>query len=1036
MSTPSRYETATHPAVYAAIIASIAALFAIDVLTPRGISVWIFYIVPLMLCLLTRRPMLPIYTGIICSILLLIGYFLATPATAAWVSQLNRGFGLVVIWGIAILARIVITAEASRRRENWLDQAQVEMVERIRGDLTPAQLGSKLLDLLMQKLQAQAGIVYALERGRLAPIAALSTDVDTGQLPSFGMDEGLVGQVFRRRSAYAVEQVPQAYFSLRSGLGANAPGSLVLSPFLADTDTVGAIELAFFGGHHEADLALLDRLNESLGIALKTARLRAIRQELLEETQRQSEELQAQQEELRVANEELEQQASHLREAQARLELQQSELEQNNSQLEEHTSLLARHNEDLSLAKRELDDKASALERANQYKSEFLANMSHELRTPLNSALILAKLLSDNKDGNLSGEQIKFARSIYSAGNDLLELINDILDLSKVETGKVDFVPESLDLQKLCESLMQSLRPLAEQRGIGFTLSVDADAPRNIETDSQRLRQILRNLLSNAIKFTERGEVSLRVMAAGMDGVGFAVRDTGIGIAAHQRSLIWEPFRQADGTTSRKYGGTGLGLSISRELALLLGGNIELDSEIGSGSTFTLTLPRSFRGERASLAATPMPLATAATPIAAHPDTAPHTPSRAASVVADDRGQIAEGQRSLLVVEDDPTFAEVLYKLARSNGFHCLVAGTADEGIELAREYRPTAIVLDMRLPDHSGLSVLDRLKHDSTTRHIPVQVVSAADYTQPALEMGAAGVMMKPIKPDELLAALGRLESRRSEALRSVLVVEDNLLQRESVCQLLDSQSVRTVPVANASEALEALRQATFDCMVLDLALPDASGYELLEMMAQDERYSFPPVIVYTGRSLSQEEELRLRKYSTSIIIKGAKSPERLLDEVTLFLHQVESTLPPDRQRMLREARSREAALEGRHLLLVEDDVRNVFALTSILEPAGARVSIARNGREALDALTPEAGIDLVLMDMMMPEMDGLEATRRIRAQPALARIPVIALTAKAMPDDRRRCLEAGANDYVTKPIDVEKLLSLIRIWMPRNRP
>jgi CheY-like chemotaxis protein len=1045
MTIRSRFDPSLS-AVYTAIVITTATVFVIDLMTRLGVSTWIFYVFPLALCMLARKPMLPIWLAFVCTVLVVIDYFYSPVGIDPWIARLNRGFGLILLWSTALLVRTIIVTQASLRHQNWLRGSQLQIAERVRGDQQLRELGRNTLSLLIDQLRAQAGAIYVMDGVRYTRIAvsgAISAGQDASEL-SFAPGEGLVGLAATRNSAYFVGAVPAGYFPLRSGLGSHTPTQLLFSPLMSNSAVVGVAEFAFFGEPPAGSIELMDLVAEDLGIALKTAMLNALRQELLEETQRQAEELQAQQEELRVSNEELEQHSNNLRESQARLELQQSEMEQTNTQLEHHSNLLARHNQDLAAAKRDLDDKAGALERANQYKSEFLANMSHELRTPLNSSLILAKLLADNRDGNLNAEQIKFARNIYSSGNDLLELINDILDLSKVETGKVDFVLESLDLRKLCEALVQTVRPLAEQRGIGCRLLFDDDAPRQIETDSQRVRQILRNLLSNAIKFTERGEVTLTVSALGPDGVGFAVRDTGIGIAPQQRDIIWEPFRQADGTTSRKYGGTGLGLSISKELSALLGGNIGLESEVGKGSTFTLVLPRSFPAGRASLD-TPQ-AATREERGAVETLSVPRS-SRVApqarieghkekpGLVADDRAEIGEQDRVLLVIEDDPAFAEIIYTLAHQSGFRCIVAGTADEGIEMAQRYRPTAITLDVRLPDHSGLAVLDRLKHNSATRHIPVQVVSAADYTQSALEMGAAGVMIKPVQPDELLAALDKLESKRTREPRSVLVVEDNQIQRDSVCELLSSQSVRTVPVASASQALDQLRENTFDCMVLDLALPDASGYELLEMMARDERYSFPPVIVYTGRVLSADEELRLRRYSTSIIIKGAKSPERLLDEVTLFLHQVESALPPDRQRMLREARSREAALEGRDILLVEDDVRNVFALTSILEPAGAKITIARNGREALEALRPGHSIDLVLMDVMMPEMDGLEATRRIRAQPALARLPIISLTAKAMPDDRRRCLDAGANDYVTKPIDVEKLLSLIRVWLPRGK-
>jgi signal transduction histidine kinase/CheY-like chemotaxis protein len=746
------------------------------------------------------------------------------------------------------------------------------------------------------------------------------------------------------------------------------------------------------------------------------------REELLYETQQQAEELQAQQEELRVANEELEEQSRALRESQASLEAQQAELEQTNVQLEEHTQLLARQNHALSQAEQRLREQTEELARSNQYKSEFLANMSHELRTPLNSALILAKLLADNKGGNLTPEQVAYAQNIYSANNDLLELINDILDLSKVESGKAEPRFEEVEVRPLIEAVAQLFGPVAAEKGIPCSFDVDPDVAAHMITDAQRLRQILKNLLSNAIKFTDRGQVALTVHKAADDRIAFAVRDTGVGIAPDQQEIIFEPFRQADGSTHRKHGGTGLGLSISRELAGLLGGTLELQSALGKGSTFTLQLPVSAQQtSSAPAAATPAPA-----PAPARIETAANeTP-----FIPDDRSNLSDARRVLLVVEDDPAFAKILLDLAHTLDFHCLVARTADEGFAMALEFRPAAIVLDIGLPDHTGLTVLDRLKHNSATRHIPVQVVSASDYTQTALAMGAAGYLIKPVAYEQLEEALAKLQSKVSARARTVLVVEDNAIQRDSICELLASQDVRTVAVDTAAAALQQLQQTSFDCMVLDLALPDASGYQLLETMAGQEQYSFPPVIVYTGRSLSPTQEQQLRRYSRSIIIKGARSPERLLDEVTLFLHQVETTLPSDRQRMLRVARDRESVLDGKRVLIVEDDVRNIFALSRVLEPCGLTLVIARNGLDALAVLNQQS-VDLVLMDIMMPEMDGLEATRRIRAQAAFAKVPIIALTAKAMPDDQQRCLEAGANDYITKPIDVDKLLSLMRIWL-----
>jgi CheY-like chemotaxis protein/two-component sensor histidine kinase len=669
--------------------------------------------------------------------------------------------------------------------------------------------------------------------------------------------------------------------------------------------------------------------------------------------------------------------------------------------------------------------------------------MSHELRTPLNSSLILAKLLADNKDGNLTAEQVKFAHTILSAGNDLLDLINDILDLSRIEAGRVDLAPEQVAVTSVVALLVKSLEPLVRQKGIGFRTELAPGAPEQLQTDPLRLGQILKNLLSNAVKFTDHGEVLLRVAAGTGGTIVFSVRDTGIGIAADQKDIIFEAFRQADGSTHRKYGGTGLGLSISRDLARLLGGDIAVESAPGSGSVFTLTLPIvPEAGSAAAIPAVSVPRAETARAAAGGNGSSRATPSdRAlpAPAFEDDRARLSPGSRRILVVEDDTAFAMILRDLAHELGFQCIVTHTAGDGLAAAAAYQPSAVLLDMNLPDHSGLGVLDRLKHDPQTRHIPVHVVSVADYRQQAMERGAVGYALKPVKRDELVEAFRRLEAKLTQDLRRVLVVEDDERQRDSLRELLAAGDVQIVAVETAGEALTELRSSTFDCMVMDLSLPDLSGYELLERMADQADVPFPPVIVYTGRVLTHEEEQRLGRYSKSIIIKDARSPERLLDEVTLFLHQVESALPAERQRMLREARHREKALEGRRILVVEDDARNIFALSNVLEPKGAKLEIARNGREAIDALGRSArggraaGIDLVLMDIMMPEMDGLTAMREIRKRPEWARLPIIALTAKAMKDDQEKCLAAGANDYIAKPLDVEQLLSLVRVWMPK---
>jgi CheY-like chemotaxis protein/signal transduction histidine kinase len=825
------------------------------------------------------------------------------------------------------------------------------------------------------------------------------------------------------------------------------------------------VELGFLGGADATKVEFLNQVAEAIAVAVRSSKDRSRLEELLQETQTQTEELQTREEELRVNNEELEEQGNSLKESRAQLESQQAELEQINTQLEVQTQLLERQKDELSKSNTLLTAKTVDLQRANEYKSEFLANMSHELRTPLNSTLILAKLLADNKEGNLTEQQVKFAQTISSAGNDLLTLINDVLDLSRIEAGKIDVAPESVPIGRAVESLRKIFQPAAEQKKLGLAMIVEPGTPEHLETDPQRLGQILRNLLSNALKFTDKGEVGLRVFSPSAGLVSFAVRDTGVGIPENQQTVIFEAFRQADGSIHRKYGGTGLGLSISKDLARLLGGTIVVESVVGEGSLFTLTLPLTYAAVTESARSEPPPAARPAVAAGAHATlgavgrgvmSAAHTghaanaghaavaavgPGAAAAalpLIEDDRDLLLPGSKAILVIEDDVSFAMILRDLANEMGYQCVVTHSAGEGLAAAAKFHPSAILLDMNLPDHSGLGVLDQLKRDPRTRHIPVHVASVADYRREALELGAVGYALKPAKREELVEVLRLLESKLAQGIRRVLIVEDDPRQRESIEHLLTTGDVQVTAVENAGDALLQLKTTTFDCMVMDFNLPDYSGYDLLEKMAQQEDVAFPPVIVYTGRALSVAEEQRLRRYSKSIIIKDARSPERLLDEVTLFLHQVESKLPPDRQQMLKTARNRETSMEGRRVLVVEDDVRNIFALSSVLEPKGATIEIARNGLEALDALTrslesPAKAIDLVLMDIMMPEMDGFTAMREIRRRPEWKKLPIIALTAKAMKDDQEKCLAAGANDYIAKPLDVEKLLSLVRVWMPR---
>jgi CheY-like chemotaxis protein/signal transduction histidine kinase/HAMP domain-containing protein len=879
----------------------------------------------------------------------------------------------------------------------------------------------------------------------------------------FQLGEGLVGQSALEKKAILLTNVPGDYVQISSGLGQSPPLNILVIPILFEDEVSAVIELASFQPFSQIHRLFLEQLSGSVGVVLNTigANMKTVEalgqsQSLAEELQKQSKELQQQQHELKKSNQELEAQAQELKISEDRLKDQREELQQVNEQLKEKATLLAgqnraveHKNREVEQARLSLEEKAEQLALSSKYKSEFLANMSHELRTPLNSLLILSQLLADNPDGNLEAKQVEFATTIHAAGTDLLTQINDILDLSKIESGTMTVDLDQLAFSSLPAYVERNFGQLARHKGLTFDVTLATDLPPSISTDPRRLLQVLKNLLANAFKFTERGKVALAVapvtsgwspdhatLGRAPTVLAFSVSDTGIGIAADQQKIIFQAFQQADGTTSRKYGGTGLGLSISRELARLLGGELRVTSAPGQGSTFTLYLPEAYVLEPAPAAPAPARPADPAGEPAPGADSAADEGQRpallAANVLGDDRATILPGDRVLLVIEDDTVFARVLYDLARTMGFKCLAATSGEAGLALAHEYAPDAITLDIGLPGVDGWIVLDRLKHSARTRHIPVHVISADDAgRRRSQQLGALDFLTKPVTTEALAQALGDAKGLGEPRMSRLLVVEDNDVQRQAIVDLIGNGDVITTSATSGAEALRALEHQRFDCMVLDLGLPDMSGLELLDRIRSDSRLGALPIIVYTGRDVTAEESAELARHTDAIIVKDVHSMEHLLDQSALFLHRDEAKLSAVRRQMLKQVRESDPVFAGKTVLVVDDDVRNIFALTSILERHKMTVLFAENGRRGVEVLEQNPAVDLVLMDVMMPEMDGYQATRAIRGLARYANLPIVALTAKAMKDDRARCLEAGASDYLAKPVEAQQLLSVLRVWL-----
>jgi len=957
---------------------------------------------------------------------------------------------------LQVMVKNLISINADREEQNWVKTGQAQLNEQISGEQSIKQLAENVIDFLTAYMKSQVGAFYLLEETSeqktcLKMIATHAYVWRKNTANSFELGESIVGQAGFEKKMFVITQPPEDYIYIQSGLGGSLPRAILVIPFLYENTLKGVIELASFTTFTETQLQFIEQVMPNIAIAVNTAESRIKMQKLLDQSQTQAKTLQVQQAELQNTNEELQSQTEELQTQQEELRQANEELEERSQTLERQQAAIQEKNVELEKAKVAIQTKAEELDIASKYKSEFLANMSHELRTPLNSLLILSQLLSGNKEGNLTETQQKYANTIYSSGHDLLTLINDILDLSKVEAGKIEINPTELKLTELSASFEEKFRHIADEKGLTFSIELADNLPSTLYTDEQRLRQVVTNLLSNAFKFTAEGGVILNIQHArrevdlsrsGLDSakaIAISVTDTGIGVPQDKQKVIFEAFQQADGTTNRRYGGTGLGLSISRQLIQLLGGEIQLCSEEGKGSTFTLYIPERLKkndldnhqtsqmrpvGNQNSISSEVSEASVSAERTEQQASLSPPIPE-------DDRNNLQPDDKSILIIEDDRNFSDILLELAKEKGFKYLRAEDGKSGLQVAQEYKPNAIILDISLPQVDGWTVMEKLKENPDTRHIPVHFVSASDVGKDAIKMGAIGYCLKPVSMDELSKAFNKIESFISQTMKNLLVVVDNPEHRQAIVDLVKSGNIQPTVVTTCAQAWQNLQSKSYDCIILDMTVEQNTGIQLLEQLNNEAKWRQIPVITYVERDLTTQEEVILQNCADHLIIKETHSPERLLDEVTLFLHEIESKLSEKQQQMLRKVRDKEAILAGKKLLLVDDDMRNVFAIASVLEEKGIEVISADNGQEAIDILNDTPDIAAVLMDIMMPEMDGYEATQKIRAQSRFRKLPIIALTAKAMKGDKAKCIEAGANDYLAKPIDADRLLSLLRVWL-----
>ncbi len=916
--------------------------------------------------------------------------------------------------------RALKRAEAETASKNWLLSGRTELNEKLKGDQTVEDFANNTISFLCNYLKACIGAVYQLndKDKTLALIGQYAFATTNNIKVKFALKEGLIGQVAWDKKQILITAITEENIHISSSILNAKPKYLLITPFIFENNTVGVIEIGSLNNFTETEKEFIAISMDSIAISINSAIARKQILELLEEAQVQREELQTQQEELKQMNEELEEQTQNLKQ-------QQEELQMTNEELEEQTQSLEVKNKEVEASKFDIEQKTKQLEISIKYKSEFLANMSHELRTPLNSLLILSKDLSENRSNNLDKVQVESAEIIYKSGHDLLVLINEVLDLSKIEAGKMSINIEKVSLKDFTDYLMRDFKHQVEQKGLQFTCVLNSGLPAFIRTDLQRLNQILKNLLSNAIKFTEKGSVSISVDNFTESSIIISVTDTGIGIAEDKQMAIFEAFQQAEGGTSRNYGGTGLGLSISRELAKLLGAEIKLSSKLNEGAVFSLIIPLNILNDKEPKETSALNEYTASLEN--------HSKYLNYQSITDDRINITDDDKVVLIIEDDLKFAAILLKQANSKGFKCLAAASGEDGLLLATKYKPKAIILDLGLPGINGLRVLHELKGNPSLRHIPVHIISADERSLEPIKEGAVEYLKKPIDKKDLEETFTRIESFISRKIKNLLIIEDSENARKAMRILIGNGDVKCFEAGTGQEALNIYQKDQIDCIILDIGLPDMSGFDLIHQLEHIKSTSIPPIIVYTGKELTKEENNELQKYAESIIIKGAKSEERLLDETALFLHRTISNLPKSKQLIINVLYDKETVFNAKKILLVDDDMRNVFALSKILKERGMEIIKAENGKSALDMLNTHPDIDLVLMDIMMPEMDGYEAMKRIRLQAKFKQLPVIAITAKAMKDDKQKCIDAGANDYITKPINVEQLLSLMRVWLSK---